>query len=169
MCAAASLVRDAKPRFQAAIMVSFNNCPIKTKAFIAELKVLQIDMSDDTVLYNMMTKNELTTQLIELSKVRILHEIGKSTMRIVEHQYDGDFNEMKDRILALVNFNKDLANDFVSELAELGCPVGDKTNAGGLLSNPIEFHLLINYSVLGLLRKIIRFKNELNTTITKGT
>lgn len=158
---AASKVKDAKPRFQAAIMVAFNNCPIKTKAFIAELRVLGIDMSDDIVLYNMMTSNAETLQLIELSKIRILHEIGKSVMRIVDSNREGDINEMKDRIMALVNFNKDLANDFVQELAELGCSIKDRTTIGGLMDNPIELHLLINYSVLGLLRKIVRLKKVL--------
>jgi len=161
MCISASLVKQSKPKFQAAIMVAFNNCPIQTKAFIAELKVLGIDMSDDIILYNMMLNNVITTQLIELSRVRILHEIGKSTMRIVDHQRTGVINEMKDRILASVSFNKDLANDFVNELSELGCPITDNTNVGGLMDNPIEFHLLINYSVLGFLRKIIRMKKEL--------
>jgi hypothetical protein len=161
MCAAASLVKDAKPRFQAAIMVAFNNCPIKTKAFIAELRVLGIDMSDDTVLYNMMTNNSETLQLIELSRVRVLHEIGKSIMRIVEHDREGELNEMKDRIMVLVNFNKNLANDFVTELNELGCSINDRTSIGGLMDNPIELHLLINYSVLGLLRKIVRLKKVL--------
>lgn len=162
MCAAASLVKDAKPRFQAAIMVSFNNCPIKTKAFIAELKILGIDMSDDTVLYNMMLDNVATTQLIELSRVRMLHEISKSLMRILECQEIGDVSKMKDRVMATVNFNKEFANDFVKELSDLGCPLSDATNIGGLISLPVEFALLINYSVLGILRKIIRVKDSLS-------
>jgi len=162
MCAAASLVKDAKPRFQAAIMVSFNNCPVKTKAFIAELKILGIDMSDDTILYNMMLDNVATTQLIELSRVRMLHEISKSLMRILECQEIGDISKMKDRVMATVNFNKEFANDFVKELVELGCPLSDETNIGGLISLPVEFALMINYSVLGILRKIIRVKNSLS-------
>ncbi len=161
MCRAASVVKDAKPRFQAAIMVAFNNCPIKTKAFIAELSILGIDMSNDIVVYNMMSNNAETLQLIELSRVRVLHEIGKSIMSITEHNREGNLSEMKDRIMASVNFNKNLANDFVQELGSLDCSVTNKTNIGGLMDNPIEFSLLVNYSVLGFLRKIIRIKKVL--------
>jgi hypothetical protein len=158
----ASLVREAKPRFQAAIMVAFNNCPIKTKAFVAELKTLGIDMSDDTTLYNMMSNNHITTQLIELSKLRMLHEISKAIMRILDHQHEGDIDKMKDITLATMNHNKDFANDFVKELSEYDFSVTNKKHIGGLLNNPVEMHLLVNYSVLGILRKLIRFKKELN-------